>query len=56
MNAEEHAEPFGTGLREIRMVVDLLCLSKEQAVAQITPLLHPQMRMLAAPGVAPVRS
>ncbi len=46
---------FGDALRRIRLVVDLLCLSSESAVEAIAPLLHPQMRVLAAPGIAPAR-
>jgi hypothetical protein len=38
------------------MVVELLTLSGQEAVAELTPLLHPEMCVLAAPGVAPVRS
>ena len=38
---------FGAGLRQIGMVVDLLRLSAEEAVDEIAPLLHPEMRMLA---------
>jgi ketosteroid isomerase-like protein len=49
-------EEFGTGLGRIRMVVELLHLSGEPDIEGITALLHPQMHMLAAPGVAPVRS
>jgi hypothetical protein len=53
MTAERRDIPFGTNLRRIRMVVDLLRLSGEEAVDEIAPLIHPQMRMLAAPGIAP---
>jgi hypothetical protein len=53
MTADLGDIPFGTGLRRIRMVVDLLRLSGEEAVDAIAPLVHPQMRVLAAPGIAP---
>ena len=46
---------FGTRLREIGMVVDLLRLSATEAIDDIAPLLHPEMRVLAAPGIAPAR-
>ena len=55
-NAEEHDERFGRGLRRIAMVVELLTLSGKEAVAQIAPLVHAQLRVLPAPGVAPARS
>ena len=56
MNTDQHEAGFGRDLRQIKMVVELLALSGQEAVAELTPLLHPEMRVLAAPGVAPVRS
>ncbi|MEA2496626.1 MAG: hypothetical protein QOJ29_4537 [Thermoleophilaceae bacterium] len=55
MSANQNDAKFGSGLRHIGMVVDLLRLSGQEAVAAIAPLVHPEMRMLAAPGVAPAR-
>jgi ketosteroid isomerase-like protein len=46
---------FGAGLRQIGMVVDLLRLSATEAVEEIAQLIHPEMQVLAAPGVAPTR-
>ena len=46
---------FGTGLAQVGMVLDLLRFSADEAVDDIAPLLHPEMRVLAAPGVAPSR-
>jgi len=52
----DQADPeFGCELHHIGLVVDLLRLSGEEAVEAIVPLLHPQMRVLAAPGIAPAR-
>ena len=56
MNTNQHEAGFGRDLRQIKMVVELLALSGQEAVAELTPLLHPEMRVLPAPGVAPVRS
>jgi hypothetical protein len=56
MNGDGRTPGFGRDLRQIRMVVELLALSGQEAVADLAPLLHPEMRVLAAPGVAPVRS
>ena len=47
---------FGAGLRQIGMVVDLMRLSAAENLDEIAPLIHPEMRMLAAPGVAPMRA
>ena len=55
MTADHNDTKFGLGLRHIGLVVDLMRLSGQEAVAEITPLLHPEMRTLAAPGVAPAR-
>ena len=44
---------FGTGLAQVGMVLDLLRLSAHEAVDDIAPLLHPEMRVLPAPGIAP---
>ena len=44
---------FGTGLAQVGMVLDLLRFSAHEAVDDIAPLLHPEMRVLAAPGIAP---
>jgi ketosteroid isomerase-like protein len=56
MTAEELVvDPFGTNLRRIQMVVELLCLGRDEAVHAISPLLHPELQVLAAPGVAPAR-
>ena len=54
MTDSPHTE-FGAALREIGMVVDLLRLSATEAVEEIAPLIHPQMQVVAAPGVAPTR-
>jgi hypothetical protein len=56
MNTDQRDAGFGRDLRQIKMVVELLALSGQEAVAELAPLLHPEMRVLAAPGVAPVRS
>jgi hypothetical protein len=56
MSAEVETEKFGTGLRRIQMVVELLCLAGDEVVDLISPLIHPEMQMLPAPGVAPARS
>ena len=56
MNIDQRYAGFGRDLRQIRMVVELLALSGQEAVAELTPLLHPEMRVLAAPGVVPARS
>lgn len=55
MSTDDAAPAFGTGLRELGMVVDLLRHSAREAVDEVAPLLHPELRVLAAPGVAPVR-
>ena len=44
---------FGTGLAQVGMVLDLLRFSAHEAVDDIAPLLHPEMRVLPAPGIAP---
>ena len=49
------APDFGTSLAQVGMVLDLLRLSAAEAVDDIAPLLHPEMRVLAAPGIAPAR-
>ena len=54
-NAAQPGEEFGRGLRQVRTVIELLTLSGQEATAQIAPLLHPEMRLLAAPGLVPVR-
>lgn len=46
---------FGAGLAKIRMVVELLSLSGVGDVSAIAPLLHPEMRVVAAPGIAPTQ-
>jgi ketosteroid isomerase-like protein len=52
----DRADPdFGEGLRHIGLVVDLQRLSAIDDVDSMRPLLHPEMRTLAAPGVAPSR-
>ena len=56
MNTDLPNAGFGRDLRQIKLVVELLVLSGQEAVAELAPLLHPEMRVLAAPGVAPVRS
>lgn len=56
MNTDQRDAAFGRDLRQIKMVVEWLALSGQEAVAELAPLLHPEMRVLAAPGVAPVRS
>lgn len=56
MSARDRDAGFGSGLRDIAKVVELLTLSGQEAVDRIAPLIHPQMEMLPAPGVAPVRS
>lgn len=56
MSTDGHDAAFGQGLRQIKMVADLLTLSGREAVDELTSLLHPELRVLPAPGVAPVRS
>jgi ketosteroid isomerase-like protein len=56
MGAGVRPEKFGTGLDQIQMVVELLCLARNEVVDLIPPLLHPEMQVLPAPGVAPARS
>lgn len=53
MSVADTGPAFGERLRHIGLVVDLLRLSAIQDVDAIRPLLHPQMRTLAAPGIAP---
>jgi hypothetical protein len=55
MSAEHGDLKFGAKLHRIGLVVDLLRHSAEEAVEAIAPLLHPEMRVVAAPGVAPAR-
>jgi hypothetical protein len=55
MSVDHKNANFGIGLRHIGVVVDLLRLSATEAVEEIAPLLHPEMRTLAAPGIAPAR-
>lgn len=55
MTENQPGHEFGSGLRQIAMVVELLQHSGAENVDALAPLLHPQMRMLAAPGVAPMR-
>ena len=47
------AREFGTSLEQVGMVLDLLRLAAAETVDEIAPLLHPDMRVLAAPGIAP---
>lgn len=47
---------FGESLERIGQVVELLQLSAVGAAEEIAPLIHPRMRMLAAPGIAPAGS
>ena len=56
MSIDQRDAGFGRDLRQIRMVVELLALSGQEAVAELAPLLHPELRVLVSPGVAPVRS
>ena len=56
MSPEHQSRPFGADLHHIGLVVDLLRLSANEAVEEIASLLHPQMRVLAAPGLAPSRA
>jgi hypothetical protein len=44
---------FGTGLRRIALVVDLLRLVGQEAVGEISPLVHPEITVLGTPGLAP---
>jgi hypothetical protein len=44
---------FGTGLRRISLVVDLLRLVGQEAVGEIAPLVHPEITVLGTPGLAP---
>lgn len=56
MSTDQESEDFGVELHHIGLVVDLLRLSAKQAVDEIAPLLHPRMRVLAAPGVVPAHA
>jgi ketosteroid isomerase-like protein len=55
MITDRTGSDFGSALQHIGLVVDLLRFSADEAVEEIAPLLHPQMQVLAAPGVAPAR-
>jgi hypothetical protein len=46
-------ETFGTGLRRIALVADLLRLVSQEAVGEIAPLVHPEISVLGTPGIAP---
>ena len=56
MSTDRRDAAFGRDLRQIRMVVELLALSGQEAVAELAPLLHPSCASSPRPGVAPVRS
>ena len=56
MSPQPPSGAFGTHLHHIGLVVDLLRLSANEAVEEMVSLLHPQMRVLAAPGLAPSRA
>lgn len=55
MSTVELDPSFGAALQRMGMVIDLLRFSAEEAVGDIAPLLHPEMRVLPAPGIAPAR-
>ena len=55
MSARDTQADFGTGLQQAGIVLDLLRFSADEAVDALAPLLHPDMQVLAAPGIAPAR-
>ena len=55
MSSDGVGRDFGVALGRIGLVAKLLQLSAIEAVEEIAPLLHSEMRMYAAPGVAPAR-
>lgn len=56
MNADGGTPDFGDGLRHIRTVVNFLQpLDEKNAMDTIMPLLHPEVKILGAPGIGPAR-
>jgi ketosteroid isomerase-like protein len=53
MSVQYADEAFGNGLRRIRMVVEFLRLSGAESVEEIASLAHPEITVLAVPGIAP---